>query len=65
MNTEMKFRIPQKAGNILTSSVTVSFRIRAGVLRCDAVKMDVTSSSDTLLSYHNTTRRHNPEDLDL
>jgi hypothetical protein len=29
------------------------------------LKMDVAMSSETLVSYHNTTRRHNTEDLDL
>jgi len=28
-------------------------------------KMEAVRSSETLVSYHNTTCRHNPEDLDL
>jgi hypothetical protein len=31
----------------------------------DALKLEVTRTSETLLSYQDTTRRHNPEDLDL
>jgi hypothetical protein len=30
-----------------------------------ALKMEVALTSETLVSYHSTTRRHNPEDLDL
>jgi hypothetical protein len=29
------------------------------------LKMEAACSSDKFLSYHNTTRRHNPEDFDL
>jgi hypothetical protein len=29
------------------------------------VKMEVAWTSKTFISYHNTARRHNPEDLDL
>jgi hypothetical protein len=29
------------------------------------LEMKVTRTSETLVSYHNTTRRHSPEDLDL
>jgi hypothetical protein len=32
---------------------------------CGDVKMEAARSSETLVSYSNTTRRQNPEDLDL
>jgi hypothetical protein len=30
-----------------------------------ALNMEIPKSFETVVSYHNTTRRHNPEDLDL
>jgi len=38
---------------------------RRGYHGCDAVKMVAVRSSETLGSYRSTTRRHNPEDLDV
>jgi hypothetical protein len=36
-----------------------------GFLSCDTMKMEAAWASETSLSYHNTTLRYNPEELDL
>jgi len=40
------------------------YNLTYGVERI-ALKMEAAWSSETLVSFHSTTRRHNPEDLDL
>jgi hypothetical protein len=35
------------------------------MLCSDTLKMEAAQSSETLISYHNTTQHHNPENLDL
>jgi len=42
------------------------FEILSAVqIEFDRVKMDAERTSETMVSYHNTSWRHNPEDLDL
>jgi hypothetical protein len=48
---------------LLLGLSTVEF-IR-GLPGCDIVKMEEERPFEALISYHNTTRRHNPEDLNL
>jgi hypothetical protein len=41
------------------------FEIHAPSILHFTLKMEAGRSFETLISYHRTTRRHNPEDLDL
>lgn len=36
-----------------------------GILACDALKIEAARSSETLLSYRNSTLLHNPENLNF
>jgi hypothetical protein len=45
-------------------SVVVGYQTIRGQLHF-TLKMEAACTSETFVPYHNTTRRHNPEDLDL
>jgi hypothetical protein len=46
--------------------LAVSFKVTVTLIPATTtLKVEVSSTSETSVSYHNTTRRHNPEDIDL
>jgi hypothetical protein len=67
----LRLLIHQEAGHTLWALCNFEFRIPScsgGLLGCDVMpsgQMETARSSASSVSYRNTTRRHNPKDLDL
>jgi len=52
-------------GNLGSGIEFVEINSSRGLLSCDSVQLEAAWTSETLLSYHSITRRHNSEDLDF
>jgi len=69
MNTKPEWEIVEFAcrGDLKTASWprTLNIHFSAAVDFSGLVKMKATWASETSISYHINTRRHNPKDLDL